>query len=66
MYGNIKDPEQPKQSGERKMELEESGSLTSDYTTKLQESRQYGMEQKHKYRSTEQDRKPRDKPTHLW
>ena len=26
----------------RKTELEESGSLTSDYTTKLQSSRQYG------------------------
>ena len=24
------------------MELEKSGSLTSDYTTKLQQSRQYG------------------------
>ena len=31
-----KDLEQPKQSWERKMELGESGSLTSDYTTKLQ------------------------------
>ena len=36
-----KDPEQPKQSSER-MELEESTFLTSDYTTKLQLSRQYG------------------------
>ena len=27
----------------RKMELEESGSLTSDYTTKLQSSKQYGI-----------------------
>ena len=31
-----KNPEEPKQSEERKTELEESGSLTSDYTTKLQ------------------------------
>jgi len=31
----MKDPEQPKQSWERKMELEESGSLTLDNTTKL-------------------------------
>ena len=30
LYGNTKDPKQPKQSWERKMELEESGSLTSD------------------------------------
>ena len=42
LYGSTKDPEWPKQSGERKMELEESGSLTSGYTTKLQKSRQYG------------------------
>ena len=31
-----KDLEQSKQSWERKMELEESGFLTSQYTTKLQ------------------------------
>ena len=34
--------EQPKQSCERRMELEESTCLTSGYTTKLQSSRQYG------------------------
>ena len=33
---NTKSPEEPKQSWERKTELEESGSRTSDYTTKLQ------------------------------
>ena len=44
--GNTKDPEQPKQSCERKTDLEESGSLTSDYTTKLQQSRQYGTDTK--------------------
>ena len=42
LYGDMKDPEEPKQSWERKTELEESGSLTSDYTTKLQSSKQYG------------------------
>ena len=31
-------PKQPKKSQKRKTELEESGSLTSDYTTKLQSS----------------------------
>ena len=41
-YGNTKDPNQPKQSSERRMELEESTFLTLDYTTKLQSSRQYG------------------------
>ena len=34
--------EQPTQSGETRMELEESTCLNSDYTTKLQPSRQYG------------------------
>ena len=46
------------------MELEGSTCLTSDYTTKLQSSRQYGTGTK-KYRSMEQNRKPRDKSTHL-
>ena len=41
-YGNTKDPKQPKQSSERRMEPEESTFLTSDYTTKLQSLRQYG------------------------
>ena len=36
LYWNEKDTEQPKQYWERKTQLEESGSLTSDYTTKLQ------------------------------
>ena len=40
--------------------------LTSDYTTKLKSSRQYGMTQRQKYRSVEHNRKPRDKSTHLW
>ena len=34
---------QPKQSWERRMELEESTFLTSDYTAKLQSSRKYGI-----------------------
>ena len=42
LYRNTKDPEQPKQFWERRMELEESTFLTSDYTTKLQSSKQYG------------------------
>ena len=44
------------------MELEQSTSLTSDYTTKLQSSRQA---QRQRYRSMEQNRKPRDKSMHL-
>jgi len=58
-------PQKLKQSWERKMELEKSGVLTSDYTTWLQSSRQYGTGRKQKYRPAEQDRKPRDKPTQL-
>ena len=38
LYGNTKDPEVQKQSSERKMELEESTLLISDYTRKLQSS----------------------------
>ena len=51
---------------ERKTELEESGSLTSDYTTNQESSKQHGTSQKQKYRSVEQDRKLRIKPTYLW
>ena len=47
------------------MELEESTFLPSDYTTKLQSSRQYGAETKQKYRPMEQDRQPRNKAMHL-
>ena len=43
LYG---DQEQSKQSWKRKTELKESGSLTSEYTTKLQSSKQYGLAQK--------------------
>ena len=42
LYGNTKSLKQPKQSWERRMEPEESTFLTSDYTTKLQSSGQYG------------------------
>ena len=37
-------PQIAKESWEWKTELEESGSLTSDYTRKLQSSKQYGNE----------------------
>ena len=39
---------------ERRMELEESTCLTSDYTTKLQSSRQCGTGTKQKYIGTKQ------------
>ena len=42
LYGDTKDPKEPKQSWGKKMELMESGSWTSDYTTELQSSKQYG------------------------
>ena len=49
------------------MALKEPTFFTSDYTTKLQSSRQYDTvkKKKQKYRPMEQDRKPRDKPMHL-
>ena len=40
-YGNPKDSEQLKESRDRRLELVESTLLTSDYTTKLQSSRQF-------------------------
>ena len=55
-----------KTSNSQRMELKESTRLTSDYTTKLQSSRQYLLAQRQKYRSMEQNRKPRDKSTNLW
>ena len=51
--------------GEKK-ELEESDSLTSDYTTKYRNQNSMVLAQEQKYRSMEHDRKPRDKLTHLW
>ena len=44
LYQNTKDSKQSKQSWEIKTELEESGSTTSDYTTKLQKSTQCGTD----------------------
>ena len=46
------------------MELEELTFLTSDYTTKLQSSRQYGTSTKPEI-ETNGTREPRDKPIHL-
>ena len=46
MYGDTKGPEQSKQAWERKTELEESGSLTSDYARKLYSSKQCGTHTK--------------------
>ena len=40
--------------------------LTSNNTTKLPLSKNMVVALKQKYRSMEQDRKPTDKPTHLW
>ena len=47
---------------EKEKRLEKSGSLTSDYTTKLQSSKEYGNGTKQKYRSRLQDRKPKINP----
>ena len=50
------------------MELEESGFLMLNYTTKLHSSKQCGTGTEAGTRSMEQDRKPRRKknPTQLW
>ena len=50
----------------KKMEVEESDSLTSDYTTKLNQSKQYGTGAKTEICVMEKERKPRNKLTHLW
>ena len=47
------------------MELKESF-LTSDDTTKLQSSRQYGAGIETEIWTNGQDGEPRDKPMHLW
>ena len=58
LYGNTKDSEKPKQSRERRMELEqESIFLCSDHTTEVAQNQ--------RYKPMEQVRKPRDKPTYL-
>ena len=51
---------------EKKNGTKESTFLTSDYTTKLQTSIQYGTgTKKQKYRPMEQKRKSRNKPMNL-
>ena len=50
----------------KKNGTEVSTFLTSDYMTKLQSSREHGTGKRQKNRSTEQNRKPRDKSLHLW
>ena len=61
-YKNL---EWPKLSWERRMELEESTCLTSEYTTKYSHQDSMVLAQRQKYRSVEQNRKPRDKSMHL-
>ena len=48
------------------MELEESGSQTSNYTTSYSQQNSMVMAQAQKYRSVEQDGKPRVKPIEPW
>ena len=54
-----------KHKRERRMELEESTCLTSEYTRKLQ-SDSMVQAQRQKYRSMEQKRKPINESMHLW
>ena len=48
------------------MEQEESTCLTSDYIQSYSHQDSMVLAQRQKYRSMEQNRKPRDKSTHLW
>ena len=48
------------------MEPKESGSLASDYTAKVQLSKQYGTDTKTEIQMNGTGIKPRNKPTHLW
>ena len=48
------------------MEMEESGSPTSGYITKLHKQDSIILAQRKKYGSMEQGGKPREKPMHLW
>ena len=48
------------------MELEESTCLTSGSTTNYSHQDSMVLAQRQKYRSMEQNRKPRDKSMHLW
>ena len=61
---NTKDPKCPTKSWERETELKESGSLASDYATKLQSWKQCSTGTKQKSRSMEQNKKPRSKAMH--
>ena len=62
LYENTKDPEYPKQSWERKMELEESDSQSQTRLQSYCHPNSMVLIQKQKYRSMKQGR---NKPTHL-
>ena len=62
IHMEIQKTPQPKQSWERRMELEESTFLTSDYTRKLQSSDSMVLAQKQKYRPMEQVESPEINP----
>ena len=48
------------------MELKESGSVTSDYITKLQSPREYGTGTKIEIQINGTEQKTRNKPMQLW
>ena len=67
MYGNIKDPEKPKQSWKKKKNQNWRNQSPWLHTILQSYSNRNSMVlvQKQKYRSMERDRKPRNKPKHL-
>ena len=61
-----KRPRRVKAILKKKAEMKDPVSLTSDYTQSYSHQNRMILAQKQKYRSVEQDRKPRNKPKHLW
>ena len=61
-----KKPEWPKQSWERRMELEDQPAWLQAMLQSYSHQDNMVLAQRQKYRSMEQNRKPRDKSTHLW
>ena len=61
-----RDPKQQRNIEKEKMELQESGCPTLNYTTSYSNQDSMVLAQKQKYSSMVQDRKPRDKPMHIW
>ena len=65
-YWNIKDPKEWKQSWERKWSWRNQPSCLQIILQSYSHQTSMVLAQKQKYRPMEQDRKPRNKPMHIW